>query len=180
MMWSRWSWCKDHRIQSNSRTMANTENLRPWKPGQSGNPGGRLRGSRDRLTITVAEVPRVVQLVRAVVLTIREQQGPRSPVAAPRHSHRGKERRKSGDYRPSATPHCGPWLQRALPSTPGRPAGGRANAQAAIEAPASGQRGPRVRFSGLQATTAPPQAPRPHTAARQAGPRPRPPNGHGG
>ncbi len=107
------------------------------------------------LAITVPEIPRVVRLVRAVVLTIREQQGPRSPVAAPRHSHRGKERRKSGDYRPSATPHCGPWLQRALPSTPGRPAGGRANAQAAIEAPASGQRGPRVRFSGLQATTPP-------------------------
>lgn len=29
--------------------MAKTENLKPWKPGQSGNPKGRPKGSRHKL-----------------------------------------------------------------------------------------------------------------------------------
>jgi hypothetical protein len=33
--------------------MANTENLRPWKPGQSGNPGGRPK--RDAITAALRE-----------------------------------------------------------------------------------------------------------------------------
>ncbi len=31
--------------------MANSENLTPWKPGHSGNPKGRPKGSRNRSTI---------------------------------------------------------------------------------------------------------------------------------
>jgi hypothetical protein len=41
------------RAASNSATIARTQpgngNLRPWKPGQSGNPKGRPKGSRDKI-----------------------------------------------------------------------------------------------------------------------------------
>ena len=35
------------------REMANTQNLKPWKPGQSGNPGGRPK--RDAITEALRE-----------------------------------------------------------------------------------------------------------------------------
>jgi hypothetical protein len=41
------------RAASNSATVARTQpgngNLKPWKPGQSGNPKGRPKGSRDKI-----------------------------------------------------------------------------------------------------------------------------------
>jgi hypothetical protein len=41
------------RAASNSATIARTQpgngNLKPWKPGQSGNPKGRPKGSRDKI-----------------------------------------------------------------------------------------------------------------------------------
>jgi len=42
-----------HSEQRGNREMANTENLRPWKPGQSGNPGGRPK--RDAITAALRE-----------------------------------------------------------------------------------------------------------------------------
>ncbi len=54
------------------------------------------------------------------------------------------------------------------PSRP--PIGRRPAPPPGPEAPASGLSGPLSRFSGLQAKPTPPQAPRPHTAARAAGP----------
>ena len=36
--------CKNREISMNPKSL---ENLRPWQPGQSGNPAGRPKGSRD-------------------------------------------------------------------------------------------------------------------------------------
>lgn len=38
-------------VISNGSAMAGEDNLKPWKPGQSGNPKGREKGSRNRSTI---------------------------------------------------------------------------------------------------------------------------------
>ena len=44
--------------------------LVPWKPGQSGNPAGRQKGSRNKLAeVFLAEYPKMVREIRAAIDT---------------------------------------------------------------------------------------------------------------
>lgn len=41
---------------NSSRKRGNTQNLKPWKPGQSGNPKGRRLGQRNRKTVIMEAI----------------------------------------------------------------------------------------------------------------------------
>jgi hypothetical protein len=47
--------------KSTKRKRGNPQNLKPWEPGQSGNPAGKKPGTRDRRTVIWAAIQRIAE-----------------------------------------------------------------------------------------------------------------------
>ena len=89
-------------------------NLSPWKPGQSGNPSGRPRGTRDLAGYVIETtdggkelVDALVSIARGVMPNVAVQEG-----ARPRKEPAGAAGRPTEGHRDAARP----WLRQVTPA----------------------------------------------------------------